>query len=154
VAQPQPLENRASSISGKMTPPTEPPVHAIPVAYPRLVMKKCPMAVVAGVTTSDVPTPPRMPNTMRKCQYSSLHSEQVVQCGLSRDDRVCVPVHIPMSMILAIISTLPTSTRSRGPLESNIGPMKMPHKNVRKMYVLKIHPIELVLYCDSWCVDR
>ena len=74
--------------------------------------------------------------------------------GLSMDDCVRVPVHIPMSMTLAIISTLPTSTRSRGPLASKIGPMKMPHKNVRKMYVLKIHPVELALYCDSWCVDR
>jgi hypothetical protein len=59
-----------------------------------------------------------------------------------------------MSIMLAIINTLPARTRNRGPLASKMGPMKMPHKKVRKMYVLKIHPIELALYCDSWCVDR
>jgi len=52
---------------------------------------------------------------------------------------------MPMSMILAIINALPAKTRSRGPLASKMGPMKMPHKKVRKMYVLKIHPIELAL---------
>ena len=51
-------------------------MHAMPVAYPRLVMKKWPIAVVAGVTTRDVPTPPRMPKTMRKCQYSDPSSQQ------------------------------------------------------------------------------
>jgi hypothetical protein len=54
-----------------------------------------------------------------------------------------------MSMILAIIKTLPAKTRSRGPLASKTGPMKMPHKKVRKMYMLNIHPIELALYCES-----
>ena len=44
-------------MSGKITPPTEPPVQAMPVAVPRLVMKKWPMAVVAGVTMRDVPMP-------------------------------------------------------------------------------------------------
>ena len=52
---------------------------------------------------------------------------------------------MPMDIILAIINTLPAKTRSRGPLASKTGPMKMPHKKVRKMYVLKIQPIELAL---------
>jgi hypothetical protein len=51
-------------------------VHAMPVAQPRLVMKKCPIAVVAGVTTRDVPTPPRIPKTIRNCQYSGFCSQQ------------------------------------------------------------------------------
>ena len=74
VAQAQPLGKRASSMSGKITPPTEPPVQAMPVAVPRLVMKKWPMAVVAGVTMRDVPMPPKRPKTMRKCQNSCMRS--------------------------------------------------------------------------------
>jgi hypothetical protein len=111
-------------------------------------MKKCPIAVVAGVTIRDVPTPPRMPKTIRNCQYSSLDGKQRSLSGCSRYDSHA-PVQIPMSMMLAIIKTLPANTRSRGPLASKTGPMKMPHKKVRKMYMLKIHPIELALYCES-----
>lgn len=50
-----------------------------------------------------------------------------------------------MSRMLAIINMLPDRTRSLGPLASKIGPIWMPQKKVRKMYTLKIHPIELSL---------
>jgi hypothetical protein len=108
-------------------------------------MKKWPMAVVAGVTTRDVPIPPRRPKTMRNCQYSGVHSKQKTGCKIGRCSYCHAPVHTPMSMILAIINTLPAKTRTRGPLASKTGPMKMPHRKVRKMYMLKIHPTELVL---------
>ena len=74
VAHAQPTFKKSdSSISGKMTPPMEPPVVAIPVALARLARKKCPMAATAGVTIRDVPAPPRMPKTIRNCQYSAPH---------------------------------------------------------------------------------
>jgi hypothetical protein len=54
--------------------------------------------------------------------------------GRTGRGRFCdAPVHTPMSMILAIINTLPTKTRTRGPLASKMGPMKIPHRKVRKM---------------------
>jgi hypothetical protein len=40
------------------------------------------MAVVAGVTIRDVPMPPRRPKTMRKCQYSDVHSQQQSQLDM------------------------------------------------------------------------
>ena len=55
------------------------------------------------------------------------------------------PVQTPISIILPIINTLPANTSPRGPLASKTGPMKIPHRKVRKMYTLKIQPMELAL---------
>jgi hypothetical protein len=60
------LGKSASSNSGNIMPPSDPPIVAIPVAFARLVRKKCPMDATAGVTISDVPVPPRIPKTTRK----------------------------------------------------------------------------------------
>jgi hypothetical protein len=59
---------------------------------------------------------------------------EVDNVGRTGRGRFCdAPVYTPMSMILAIINTLPTKTRTRGPLASKTGPIKTPHRKVRKM---------------------
>ena len=108
----------------------------MPVAVPRLVMKKWPMAVVAGVTMRDVPVPPRRPKTMRKCQNSGMRSQWEIQpwvVSFEIQEFCYLPVQTPISITLPIINTLPANTRPRGPLASKTGPMKIPHRKVRKM---------------------
>ena len=70
-------------------------VHPMPVTYPRFVMKKCPIAVVAGVTTGNIPKPPTMPKTIRNCQYSCLVSKQNERPRL---DRLLVLTHLCKSL--------------------------------------------------------
>lgn len=68
---PQPtLGKSCCSISGKITPPREPPAAAMPVALARRALNQCPRAETAGVKMREVPTPPRIPNVSIKCQYS------------------------------------------------------------------------------------
>lgn len=74
IAQVQPTDSkRRCSISGKTTPPIEPPVAARPVAVPRLTQKKWAIADTAGVKIRDVPKPPAIEKDNRKCQYSGEH---------------------------------------------------------------------------------
>ena len=49
--------------SGKMIPPTEPPAAAIPVALPRPLRKKWPMADTAGVKMRENAIPAITPQT-------------------------------------------------------------------------------------------
>ena len=61
-------------MSGKMIPPTLPPVVASPVAAARLRKKKWAMEDIAGVNMSAVPKPPAIENDKMKCHSSvTLH---------------------------------------------------------------------------------
>lgn len=63
MAQAQPRRSKSSvSIRGKMTPPMEPPVEAIPVARPRRFLKKWPTAAMEGVKRRVEAMPLRTPN--------------------------------------------------------------------------------------------
>jgi hypothetical protein len=101
-----------SSISGKTTPPILPPDKARPVAAPRLRQKKCPILATGTMKINDVPIPPRIPMTMRKCQY-------VVQK--------------PINTNVSTIRHEPNHIRKRGPLASKIGPIWIPQKKTRKL---------------------
>lgn len=107
-----------SKANGNITPPSDPPAAAIPVALPRFCRKKWLTAAKAGVKIKDVPRPPSTPKTRKKCQYN---------------------VHKPSRKLDRQIRMLPASTRSRGPWASKMGPICSPQKNDRKTYMLKIH---------------
>lgn len=69
VAHAQPTLGKSDwSINGKITPPSEPPAAAMPVALALLTRKKCPMLETAGVKIILVPMPPSTPKTIMKCQ--------------------------------------------------------------------------------------
>ena len=57
------LGMRDCMTKGKMTPPTEPPAAAIPVALPRPLRKKCPIAETAGVKMREKAMPAITPQT-------------------------------------------------------------------------------------------
>ncbi len=112
VDQAKPISGkRACRVKGKMTPPMLPPAAARPVAWPRLRRKKCPIAEMEGVNTNEVPRPPRMPKTMRKCQYFW---------------------QMPRRSWEAIRRTDPAKMRWRGPQASKMGPIWIPAKKERK----------------------
>ena len=67
---------RFCNISGKMTPPTAPPVAATPVALPRLTRNQWEMLETAGVNIKLVPMPPRTPKQSMKCQYSGCQRQK------------------------------------------------------------------------------
>jgi hypothetical protein len=70
VAHAKPTEGKSfCSANGKITPPSEPPAAAMPVALPRFARKKWLAAANAGVKMRDVPKPPSTPKTRKKCQY-------------------------------------------------------------------------------------
>jgi hypothetical protein len=63
VAQAKPTMGKSlCSIRGKIIPPIEPEVIAIPVAFPRLRRKKCPMEATHGVLMRQPPTVDRVSN--------------------------------------------------------------------------------------------
>jgi len=62
--------------NGNTIPPKAHPVAAIPVALPRRRLKKWPIAAMEGVKRREVPTPPLMPKTTMKCQYSKQVSSE------------------------------------------------------------------------------
>lgn len=71
VAQAKPtFGNSRCSINGKIMPPMDPAVMAIPVAFPRLTRKKCPIEAMQGVLIRQPPMPFSTLYTMMKCQYS------------------------------------------------------------------------------------
>jgi hypothetical protein len=85
-------------------------------------------------------------------EYAEDNKELPVLCTLLGMEPNCdtlgeeyIREHIPMSIMLAISNKLPNRTRSLGPLASNTGPIWMLQKKVRKIYTLKIHPMELSL---------
>lgn len=121
VAQAQPIMgNNFSNTSGNTMPPAEPPVVAIPVAIPRFLLKKCPMAETEGVSIREAARPPARPIESIKCQYSWQN---------------------PSETVITIAKIDPMITRSRGPLVSNIGPIWAPQKKVRNAYMPKIQPV-------------
>jgi hypothetical protein len=88
------MGNSFWSINGKMMPPMEPLVIAIPVAFPRLRRKKWPIDDIHGVLMKAPPRPFKTLYTMKKCQYC---------------------VHSPSRNIEATRSTDPQSISSLGP---------------------------------------
>lgn len=96
------LGNNCCNASGKMTPPSDPPAAAMPVALPRFTRKKWLAAANAGVKIRLVPRPPRTPKTRKKCQYC---------------------VQIPRRNIERHNKMLPASTSSLGPCASKMGPI-------------------------------
>ena len=71
VAQAKPtLGMRDCKRRGKRMPPKAAPPAAMPVALPRPMRKKWETAAMEGVKTKAVPSPPKIPKTMIKCQYS------------------------------------------------------------------------------------
>ena len=58
VAQAKPTVGKSlCNVRGKMIPPMEPEVIAIPVAFPRLRRKKCPIEAMQGVLIRHPPMP-------------------------------------------------------------------------------------------------
>lgn len=118
------LGNNCCRANGKMTPPSEPPAAAMPVALPRFTRKKWLAAAKAGVKIRLEPMPPSTPNTRKKCQYWV----QVPRRNMERHNKM-----------------LPASTKSRGPCASKMGPIWSPQKKARKIYMENIQEIVLSL---------
>ena len=57
------------NINGNITPPRLEPAMAVPVATPRFLWNQCATTDNAGVTSSELVTPPKTPRQRRKCQY-------------------------------------------------------------------------------------
>jgi hypothetical protein len=55
---------------GKMTPPTDDPAIAIPIAAPRFLLKYCDVAEMAGNIRRPSARPVRRPWASKNCQYS------------------------------------------------------------------------------------
>jgi hypothetical protein len=106
------LGAKFSSTRGYITPPILPPDKANPVAAPRLRQKKCPILATGTMKINDVPVPPNIPTTSKKCQYC---------------------VQKPINTIVNTISVEPVHIRKRGPFASKMGPIWMPQKKTRKL---------------------
>lgn len=118
VAQAKPTDGKSRcNARGNMTPPSDPPAAAMPVALPRFSWKKWLTAAKAGVKIRDVPKPPSTPNTRKNCQYF---------------------VQIPKRRLDVQIKMLPASTSRRGPWASKIGPICSPQKKDKKTYIENI----------------
>jgi hypothetical protein len=100
------------NINGKMMPPMEPPIAAMPVAAPRLAKKKCPMDEIDGVKMRELPVPAIKPMTSISCQYVSQR---------------------PINNVAAVRRIPPDSINQNGPFASKTGPIWRPQKKARKM---------------------
>jgi hypothetical protein len=76
--------------NGNTIPPKAHPVAAIPVALPRRRLKKWPIAAMEGVKSREVPTPPLIPKTTIKCQYSKQVSSERLFTRIGDND-LCKP---------------------------------------------------------------